>query len=103
MKRRLTRTERFLAALLVDVIGIAAFACLGLADKIAPTTACAAITGIVLSRKQPVDVDEDDDDQDGTPRARSGLSKGVAAASGVLTMFVPLFWVWDRLRARGVA
>lgn len=96
--RPLTQSERFLAALFVDVLAIAAFLVLCLADKINATTAATVIAGIVLARKPPVDVDDDDDDPP-TQRRRK-QRKGLSAVSGLLTMCVPLLWAFDRLRAR---
>lgn len=95
--RPLTKREKFLLALFVDVCAIAAFLVLCLADKLASTTAAAAITGIVLARKPPVDVDDDDDPPASRrPRGR----RGIGAVSGILTMCLPLFLVWHWLRAR---
>jgi hypothetical protein len=97
--RTLNKSEKYLCALLVDIVAMCAFCALGLADKVSPTTAATAIAGIVLARKPPVDVDDDDNDNPsggGKRRTRQGLK----AVSGILTMCLPLFWAWDWVRTR---
>lgn len=97
--RRLSRSERFLAAAFVDVAFAALLVVLCVEDKITPTMCMTSLSALALARVRPVELgDDDDDDDDDKPRGSRGR---FSAVSGVLTLiggvFLGIQWVRQKV------
>jgi len=99
--RRLSRSERFLAAMLFDIAFAALLVVLCVEDKITPTMCMTSLSALALARVRPVELEDDDDDDDDNNARPSRRRQRMAAVSGVLTLVGGLLLAiqWARQKA----